>query len=211
MNLRGKRAFDLALAVPLVLLLFPFGLLLALAIRLDSPGPALFRQIRLGRRGRTFSIFKFRTMAEGSTTLGTGLCTRRDDVRITRLGAHLRNGRLDEFPQLLNVLAGDMSLVGPRPLLPEFLPYYSPLDRRRLEVPPGMTGWQQVRGAARHTWKERVAHDLWYVDHRSLWLDLKILFLTVGVVLRADSAYAADGSQQSGLPDAYLTSLEKKP
>jgi len=93
--------------------------------------------------------------------------------------------------------------VGPRPLLPEFLPYYSVLDRRRLEAPPGMTGWQQVNGASRHTWRERVALDVWYVDHRSLWLDLRILCLTAGVVARADTSYAADGSQRSGVPDGY--------
>ena len=136
--------------------------------------------------------------------MGTGLETRRDDPRITRAGQILRRLRLDELPQLLNVLRGEMSLVGPRPLLPEFLPYYSDLDRRRLEAVPGMTGWQQVHGAARNTWRERVALDVWYVDHAGLALDLWILLLTVGVVVRADSAYAEDGSQRSGLPDAYL-------
>ena len=175
-----------------------------MAIRLDSRGPAWFRQTRLGLGGRPFSIIKFRTMAHGSTHLGTGLCTSRDDVRITRTGRVLRNLRLDELPQLFNVLGGSMSLVGPRPLLPEFLPYYSDLDRRRLEVLPGMTGWQQVNGAGRHSWRERVALDLWYVDHRSLALDLRILVLTVGVLVRADTAYAEDGSQRSGLPDAYV-------
>jgi lipopolysaccharide/colanic/teichoic acid biosynthesis glycosyltransferase len=199
---------DLILGGGLALLLTPLCLLLALAIRLDSSGPALFRQQRLGLRGRLFSIFKFRTMRAGSSQLGSGLSTHRDDVRITRLGRRLRSLRLDELPQLYNVLRGEMSLVGPRPLLPEFLPWYSEFDRRRLEAPPGMTGWQQVRGAARHGWAERIAHDVWYVDHRSVWLDLKILLLTIGVVLRADSAYAADGSQNSGLPDGYR---EKQP
>jgi lipopolysaccharide/colanic/teichoic acid biosynthesis glycosyltransferase len=127
--------------------------------------------------------------------------TGRDDPRITRVGRFLRASRIDELPQLLNVLAGDMSLVGPRPLLPEFLAYYSTFDLRRLEVPPGMTGWQQVNGAARHSWRERVALDVWYVDHRSLGLDLRILWKTVAVVVRADTVYAEDGSQDSGLPD----------
>ncbi len=202
--MNGKRAFDLALGAVLALLAAPLLALLAVAIRLDSRGPAWFRQTRLGLGGRPFSIIKFRTMAHGSTHLGTGLCTSRDDVRITRTGRVLRNLRLDELPQLFNVLGGSMSLVGPRPLLPEFLPYYSDLDRRRLEVLPGMTGWQQVNGAGRHSWRERVALDLWYVDHRSLALDLRILVLTVGVLVRADTAYAEDGSQRSGLPDAYV-------
>jgi lipopolysaccharide/colanic/teichoic acid biosynthesis glycosyltransferase len=199
----GKRAFDLLVGGGVLLLVSPALAAMALAIRLDSPGPAWFRQRRLGLGGRPFSIFKFRTMAHGSTQLGTGLETSRDDFRITRVGRFLRNLRLDELPQLLNVLKGEMSLVGPRPLLPEFLPYYSPFDRRRLEVPPGMSGWQQVNGAARHSWRERVALDVWYVDHRSLGLDLRILWMTVGVVLRADTVYAPDGSQKSGVPDAY--------
>ena len=200
---RGKRAFDLVLGGLLLGLLAPLLVLVALALRLDSPGPALFRQERLGLGGRPFSIFKFRTMLHGSTHLGSGLETSRDDFRITRVGRILRNLRLDELPQLFNVLRGDMSLVGPRPLLPSFLPYYSDQDRRRLEALPGMTGWQQVNGAARNTWKERVALDLWYVDHAGFWLDLRILVRTVGVVLRADTVYAPDGSQASGLPDTY--------
>ena len=199
-----KRAFDLVLGSAALLLASPLLTALALAIRLDTPGPSLFRQIRLGLGGRPFTIFKFRTMTHGSTHLGTGLETSRDDFRITRAGRWLRNLRLDELPQLFNVLRGEMSLVGPRPLLPEFLPYYSALDRRRLEALPGMTGWQQVNGAARHGWAERVALDVWYVDHLGLLLDLRILWLTVGVLLRADTVYAPDGSQKSGLPDAYI-------
>jgi len=202
----GKRGFDLAGALLLLLLLSPLLLLTSLAIRADTRGPILFRQRRLGLGGRVFQIYKFRTMLDGSTHLGTGLETHRDDFRITRVGRILRLTRIDELPQLFNVVRGEMSLVGPRPLLPEFLPYYSEFDRRRLEALPGMTGWQQVNGAARHTWKERVLLDVWYVDHRSLLLDLRILVLTIRVVLQADTVYAADGSQQSGSPDAYLAS-----
>ena len=197
----AKRLFDLVAGALILLVLSPLMLAVAVAIRLDTPGPALFRQTRLGRAGRTFSIFKFRTMLQGTTTLGQGLETSRSDWRITRLGALLRNVRLDELPQLFNVLKGEMSLVGPRPLLPEFLPYYSALDRRRLEAPPGMTGWQQVNGASRHTWRERVALDVWYVEHRSLALDFWILCRTALVVVRADTSYAPDGSQRSGVPD----------
>jgi lipopolysaccharide/colanic/teichoic acid biosynthesis glycosyltransferase len=203
LDLARKRALDLVLGGLLLVLAMPLLALLALAVRLDSPGPAWFRQTRLGLGGRPFSIIKFRTMRDGSTRLGSGLCTSRDDFRITRVGRVLRNLRLDELPQLFNVLGGSMSLVGPRPLLPEFLPYYSDLDRRRMEVPPGMTGWQQVNGAGRHGWRERVALDVWYVDHLSLALDLEILWRTAGVLLRADTVYAEDGSQNSGLPDAY--------
>jgi lipopolysaccharide/colanic/teichoic acid biosynthesis glycosyltransferase len=192
-----KRAFDAAGALVLLAALGPLLAAAALAIRMDGPGPVLFRQKRLGRHGSTFTILKFRTMAPGDPEAET----RRDDPRITRVGRVLRLWRIDELPQLVNVLRGDMSLVGPRPLLPRFLPYYSDLDRRRLEVEPGMTGWQQVNGASRHTWRERVALDVWYVDHRSFRLDLLILLRTLGVVLRADTAYAPDGSQRSGLPD----------
>jgi lipopolysaccharide/colanic/teichoic acid biosynthesis glycosyltransferase len=195
---------DLLLGSLALLLASPLLAALAVAIRLDSPGPAWFRQTRLGLRGRPFSIIKFRTLRHGSTHLGAGLEISRDDGRITRIGRVLRNLRLDELPQLFNVLGGSMSLVGPRPLLPEHLPQWSARDRRRLEVLPGMTGWQQVSGAARHTWRERVALDIWYVDHRSLALDFWILCRTAGVLVRADTVYAEDGSQNSGLPDAYV-------
>ena len=206
-----KRWLDVAGGSLLLLLFSPVLVATAVAIRLDTPGPVLFRQTRLGRWGRPFLIYKFRTMLQDSEHLGTGLETSRTDFRITAVGAVLRNFRIDELPQLLNVVRGEMSLVGPRPLLPEFLPWYSDLDRRRLEAPPGMTGWQQVNGAARNTWRERVALDVWYVDHRSLWLDLNILLRTAGVVLRADSSYAEDGSQQSGVPDAYAAMTGGEP
>ena len=196
-----KRSLDLGGSLVLLAALGPLLAAAALAVRLTSPGPVLFRQRRLGRGARPFMIFKFRTMVAGAE--GGSPLLHRDDPRITPLGRWFRTCRLDELPQLLNVLRGEMSLVGPRPLLPEFLPYYSDFDRRRLEATPGMTGWQQVNGASRHGWGERVALDVWYVDHQSLLLDLRILLLTVGVVLRGDSAYAPDGSQTSGLPDGY--------
>jgi len=198
-----KRAFDLVAGAALLVLASPILLGAAVALRLDSRGPALFRQTRVGRQGRTFTILKLRTMLDGSTHLGTGLETHRDDFRITRVGRILRNTRMDELPQLLNVLRGDMSLVGPRPLLPDALPYYSETDLQRLQVPPGMTGWQQVNGASRHNWQERVALDVWYVKHWGFWLDLWILLLTVKVLFKADTVYAEDGSQRSGNPDGY--------
>ncbi|BDU71227.1 sugar transferase [Mesoterricola silvestris] len=194
---RLKRAFDLAGSLALLVALAPVLAAAALAVALDGPGPVLFRQRRLGLGGRFFEILKFRTMMPGDPEAATF----RGDPRITRVGAKLRAWRIDELPQLVNVLRGDMSLVGPRPLLPRFLPYYTARDRRRLEATPGMTGWQQVNGASRHTWRERVELDVWYVDHQGFWLDLRILLRTVGVVLRADTAYAPDGSQRSGIPD----------
>lgn len=206
-----KRCLDLVVGTLMLLVLSPVMAGAALAIRLDSPGRIFFRQTRLGLGGQPFAIFKFRTMLQDSTHLGTGLETSRSDFRITAVGAVLRNLRIDELPQLFNVLKGEMSLVGPRPLLPEFLPYYSDLDCRRMEALPGMSGWQQVNGASRHSWRERVALDVWYVDHRSLWLDLRILLLTVGVVFRADTAYAEDGSQNSGVPDALAASIRRPP
>lgn len=201
-----RRILDRILGGLLLGLAAPALGLAAAAIRQGSPGPALFRQARLGLDGRVFTIFKLRTMVEGVP----GLMTCRDDPRITPVGRFLRKYRLDELPQLLNVVRGEMSLVGPRPLLPEFLPWYSSLDRRRLEVRPGMTGWQQVHGAARHSWRERIALDVWYVDHRSGWLDLQILLLTAGVVLRADTVYAPDGSQWSGVPDRCVAALKER-
>lgn len=207
--MNAKRILDLALAPCLLLAAAPLLILAALAIRLESRGPVLFRQARLGLRGRPFRILKLRTMTAGSEC-GIVL-TRRDDPRITRVGRFLRASRLDELPQLLNVVRGDMSLVGPRPLLPHFLPYYSAFDRRRMEVVPGMTGWQQVKGAARHSWRERVVLDVWYVDHHTLLLDLWILLRTVVVLLRADSAYAPDGSQVSGLPDGAPPDARGRP
>jgi len=198
-----KRAFDLAAGGILTVLAAPLLLAAGLAIKLDSRGPVFFRQVRMGRGGRPFAIWKLRTMARGVPLAGPDPGTHRDDPRITRVGRLLRLTRLDELPQLFNVLRGDMSLVGPRPLLPEFLPWYETRDRRRLEALPGMTGWQQVRGASRNTWRERVDLDVWYVDHASFPLDLWILCLTVRVVLRADSVYAPDGSQRSGVPDGF--------
>jgi lipopolysaccharide/colanic/teichoic acid biosynthesis glycosyltransferase len=205
-----KRLFDVVVAALLLILLAPLLLAVAVALRLDTPGPVWFRQSRMGRRGKPFLIFKFRTMLHGSTHLGTGLETYRGDFRITRVGGVLRNTRLDELPQLLNVLRGEMSLVGPRPLLPESLPYYTAHDRRRLEALPGMTGWQQVNGASRHSWSRRVELDVWYVDHRGFWLDLWILVRTVKVVLKADTVYAEDGSQQSGTPDAAVAARARE-
>jgi lipopolysaccharide/colanic/teichoic acid biosynthesis glycosyltransferase len=175
-----KRLFDI-LSASLVLLALSLPLaVVALLVRCRLGSPILFRQLRPGLSGRPFTVLKFRTMTDGRGADGNLLP---DAQRLTRLGRFLRSTSLDEFPELWNVLRGDMSLVGPRPLLMEYLPLYSPEQARRHEVRPGVTGWAQVNGRNALTWEEKFALDVWYVDHRSFWLDLKILWLTVWTVL----------------------------
>jgi lipopolysaccharide/colanic/teichoic acid biosynthesis glycosyltransferase len=165
----------LILAVPMVLI--------ALLIKLTSSGPVLFRQRRLGLNGKPFTIVKFRTMSEMRDS-ATALLP--DAQRITRLGRFLRRSSLDELPELFNVLRGEMSMVGPRPLLLQYWERYSAQQRRRNLVKPGLTGWVQVNGRNALTWEQKFALDIWYVDHQSLWLDLKIILLTIWKVLRQD-------------------------
>lgn len=174
-----KRIFDFAVALALVLPLLPVMLASAVLIALHMGSPVLFRQQRPGRHGRPFVLLKFRTMTSAADADGQPLP---DSVRLTRLGRFLRRASLDELPQLLNVLKGDMSLVGPRPLLMEYLPLYTAEQMRRHEVCPGITGWTQVNGRNALSWEDKFALDVWYVDHRSFWLDLKILAKTAGRV-----------------------------
>jgi len=184
-----KRALDLAGAL-FGLLLFGLPMLaIALAVRLSDGGPALFRQRRPGLGGRSFTILKFRTMRQASGADGRPLA---DARRLTALGRLLRRWSLDELPELINVLGGQMSLVGPRPLLVEYLGRYSPEQARRHEVRPGITGWAQVNGRNAQSWEQRFRLDVWYVDNHSLWLDVKILLLTVGRVL-AGRGVSAEG------------------
>jgi len=182
-----KRCFDIALALAAVLLLMPLLLGIALLVRWKLGSPVLFRQFRPGRDGRPFRMVKFRTMLEGDA--GQGVTT--DQARLTPFGRRLRSTSLDELPELWNVLKGDMSLVGPRPLLVEYLPLYSAEQARRHEVCPGITGWAQVNGRNALSWEEKFALDVWYVDHRSFRLDLKILWMTLARVLRRDGISAA--------------------
>jgi len=173
-------------AAPVVLL---FGIATALVVKIRLGSPILFRQNRIGIDAAPFALYKFRTMRPprpGEDPLAS------DGVRITPLGRFLRSTSLDELPTLINVLKGDMALVGPRPLLPEYLPLYSDEQRRRHEVKPGITGWAQVNGRNAISWEEKFELDVWYVDHRSVWLDMKILWLTVWQVL-ARRGVAADG------------------
>jgi sugar transferase EpsL len=175
-----KRAFDAAGAALLLVLLSPLLAVIAIIVRIALGSPVLFRQRRPGLHGRPFLLLKFRTMSERRGPGGDLLA---DAERLTRVGRLLRRTSLDELPELLNVLAGDMSLVGPRPLLMEYLPLYTPEQMRRHEVRPGLTGWTQVNGRNALSWEDKFALDVWYVDHRSVRLDLEILARTVREVL----------------------------
>ncbi len=179
----AKRLFDLMVAIVGLLLLAPLLLAVSILIRWKLGSPVLFRQERPGLHGRPFALFKFRTMLDGSGPEGELLP---DEERLTSFGAFLRKTSLDELPELWNVVKGDMSLVGPRPLLSEYLQYYSPEQSRRHEVRPGLTGWAQVNGRNSVGWEERLAMDVWYVDNYSFLLDLKILWRTLLVVIRSD-------------------------
>lgn len=177
----GKRVVDVVLSALALVILSPMMLIIALVIRLTMGPPVLFRQQRPGLHGRPFTLYKFRTMTEARDEHGNLLP---DEQRLTRLGRFLRSTSLDELPELWNVLKGDMSLVGPRPLLMEYLPLYTPEQARRHEVKPGLTGWAQVNGRNAISWEEKFKLDVWYVDNLSFWLDLKILALTLISVLR---------------------------
>ncbi|HWQ57025.1 MAG TPA: sugar transferase [Bryobacteraceae bacterium] len=176
-----KRALDFGIAAIVLLCLSPVLVLVACAIRWSIGRPILFRQERIGLHERSFTMYKFRTMSLATDGCGVLLP---DEVRLTKAGRFVRSASLDELPQLWHVLTGEMSLVGPRPLLPEYLPLYSPTQRRRHEVLPGITGWAQVNGRNALTWDRRFEMDVWYADHHSIGLDLKILVLTAWKVIR---------------------------
>jgi sugar transferase EpsL len=179
----GKRLFDLLIATLGLLVTSPLFLLIAILVRIYHGRPVLFGQRRPGYAGRPFRIYKFRTMTNARTANGDLLP---DEQRLTPLGRFLRASSLDELPELFNILRGEMSLVGPRPLLMQYLERYSPEQARRHEVYPGLTGWAQVNGRNALTWEDKFRLDVWYVDHWSFWLDLKILFLTVWKVFKRE-------------------------
>ena len=187
-----KRLLDLAIAAAGSVLTAPVIALIALAIRIESPGHPLYRQARVGQHGRQFSIYKLRTMVRGAEFTGAGLAIQEGDDRITRLGTVLRRYSLDELPNLWNVLRGEMSIVGPRPTIQVQVDQYTPRQRGRLAVKPGITGWAQVNGRASLPWRERIELDLWYVEHQSLWLDLQILARTVRLVLGGHGLYKGE-------------------
>lgn len=175
-----KRAFDILLSSALLFVLWPVLLFLAIAVRVFLGSPVLFRQRRPGLHGAPFELIKFRSMTDDRDATG-GLLA--DERRLTRFGAFLRSTSLDELPELVNVLKGEMSIVGPRPLMMAYLDRYTPVQARRHEVRPGLTGWVQINGRNALSWPEKFALDVWYVDHRSLWLDIKIICITAWRVL----------------------------
>ena len=187
-----KRALDVALAALLVAVSAPVMALAAVAIRLETPGGVIYRQRRVGRGGRDFDLLKLRTMVSGAERMGAGLAVDEGDPRITRTGALLRRLSLDELPNLFNVLAGDMSLVGPRPTVRVQVEQYTPRQRGRLAVEPGITGWAQVSGRAALPWHERIELDLWYIEHWSLRLDLRILARTAKMLLSGKGLYRGE-------------------
>jgi lipopolysaccharide/colanic/teichoic acid biosynthesis glycosyltransferase len=186
------RPLDLVVGVTGAIVTAPVVALLALAIRIETPGHPIYTQARVGRDGRLFSIYKLRTMVRGAEFTGAGLSIQEGDDRITRIGRFLRRYSLDELPNLWNVVRGEMSIVGPRPTLEVQVQQYTEHQRRRLEVKPGITGWAQVNGRASLPWTERIELDIWYVEHRSFALDLRILARTVGMVLTGQGLYKGE-------------------
>jgi lipopolysaccharide/colanic/teichoic acid biosynthesis glycosyltransferase len=186
---RVKRAFDLAAAATVGAVASPVLAAIAIVIKLESRGPVLFRQERVGRHGEAFEILKFRTLVDQAPRNPGDYLISAADTRITRVGGFLRTWSLDELPQLWNIVRGDMSLVGPRPTLRYQVEKYDDFQRRRLEVPPGVTGWAQVSGRNALSWPERIKLDVWYVDHRSFLLDLRILLGTLPILFRRGSVY----------------------
>jgi len=178
-----SRAFDVLVASVALVVLSPLLLIAAIAIRLGSRGPVLYRQRRVGKDGREFEMRKLRTMVLGSDPVGVGTVVSREDPRVTATGRLLRRTSLDEIPNLVNVLRGEMAIVGPRPTIPAQVDDYTPRQKRRHEVRPGITGWAQVQGRAGIPWEERIELDVWYVDHRSAALDLRILAKTAWLLL----------------------------
>ncbi len=178
-----KRVFDLLIAVPALIILSPLFAVLAILVRVKLGAPVLFRQARPGLHGKPFRMAKFRTMTSARDAQGNLLP---DAQRLTSFGRFLRSTILDELPELWNVLRGDMSIVGPRPLLMQYLPLYTPEQARRHEVRPGITGWAQVNGRNAISWEQKFAYDVWYVDHLSLWLDLRIIAQTLAKIVRRE-------------------------
>ena len=193
-----RRAVDIAVSAVALVLTAPLLALAMLAIRLESPGPVIYSQPRAGLHGEVFEVLKLRTMVDGAEHVGAGLSIDANDSRITRVGAFLRRTSLDELPNLVNVLRGEMSLIGPRPTLPAQVAQYSPRQRERLAIRPGITGWAQVNGRASLPWEERIELDLFYISHRSLALDVRIVGRTVAMVLGGSGLYKGQAGGWKG-------------
>jgi lipopolysaccharide/colanic/teichoic acid biosynthesis glycosyltransferase len=190
-----SRALDVALSAALLLITSPLLALAAIVIRLESRGPVFYRQLRVGRAGEPFQLWKLRTMVPGAESMGAGIYVLEGDPRITRTGRLLRRFSLDELPNLVNVLRGDMAIVGPRPTVQEQVDRYTDRQRRRLEVKPGITGWAQVNGRTSLSWPERIELDVWYVEHRSMRLDIRILTKTARMLATGHGLYSEDLKQ----------------
>lgn len=190
-----NRPLDLALAGVLLVVTAPLLALAALAIKLESRGPVFYTQRRVGRGGRPFELLKLRTMVPGAESMGAGIYVLEGDPRITRVGRLLRRFSLDELPNLVNVVRGDLAIVGPRPTVQEQVDRYTERQRRRLEVKPGITGWAQINGRTSLPWPERIELDVWYVEHRSLRLDLDILARTARMLVTGHGLYSEDRRQ----------------
>jgi lipopolysaccharide/colanic/teichoic acid biosynthesis glycosyltransferase len=187
-----RRLFDIAVAGTALLLSAPVLALAIVAIRLESPGHPIYRQRRIGRDGRPFDVMKLRTMVDGAEKMGAGLAVDEGDTRITRVGAFLRRTSIDELPNLVNVLRGEMAIIGPRPTVPVQVEQYTERQRGRLAIRPGITGWAQVNGRATLPWDERIELDLWYIEHRSLRLDAQILWRTLLMVFGGEGLYRGE-------------------
>ncbi len=188
----ARRIFDVVVASAALAACSPFLLVAMAAIRLESPGSPIYRQRRVGRDGRPFDVLKLRTMVTGAERMGRGLAISEGDTRITRVGRVLRRASLDEVPNLVNVLRGEMSIIGPRPTVPVQVDRYTDRQRGRLAVKPGITGWAQVNGRTDLPWDERIELDLWYIEHRSWRLDLEILWRTARMVLGGEGLYRGE-------------------
>jgi lipopolysaccharide/colanic/teichoic acid biosynthesis glycosyltransferase len=188
----ARRVFDVVMAGSALLVASPFLVVAVVAIRLESRGSPIYRQRRVGKDGRAFDVLKLRTMVTGAEHMGAGLAVSQGDTRITRVGRLLRRTSLDEVPNLVNVLRGDMAIVGPRPTVPVQVDRYTERQRGRLAVKPGITGWAQVNGRTELPWDERIELDLWYIEHRSWRLDLRILWLTVRMVFGGEGLYRGE-------------------
>ncbi|HEY1457259.1 MAG TPA: sugar transferase [Solirubrobacteraceae bacterium] len=184
-----RRTIDVVFAALVLALISPLLLAALIAVRLESRGHPIYRQRRVGLEGRPFDVLKLRTMVDGAEHIGAGLAVNENDSRITRVGAFLRRTSMDELPNLLNVLRGEMSLIGPRPTVPVQVDQYTARQRGRLAIRPGITGWAQVNGRTSLPWAERIELDLYYIEHRSLRMDLEILWRTVALVARGSDLY----------------------